>query len=69
VLHALSTVLSCELHLLSTHETHAEVAPFALARQLVAELLLLLEQAKAASAAVAMAPTIITAFIIAADLP
>ena len=61
--------MSCELHLLSTHETHAEVAPFALARQLVAELLLLLEQANVASATVAIAPTIITAFIIGPDLP
>ena len=64
------TLLSCEPHLLSTQDTHCELALFALARQLVVALLpLLLEHAKAARAAVPIAATINAAFIIAADLP
>jgi hypothetical protein len=55
--------------LLSTHDTQAELAPLELARQLVAALLLLLEHANAASAVAPTAPTIHTAFIMAADLP
>jgi hypothetical protein len=69
-LHALSSELSCEPHLLSTHDTHEELAPAWLARQFVAELLpLLLEQANAAIAAPTTAPAIMNAFIIVADLP
>jgi hypothetical protein len=56
--------------LLSTHEIHAELAPFALARQLVAELPpLLLEHAKAASATAPIAAVINMAFIIARRPP
>jgi hypothetical protein len=56
--------------LLSTHDTHCEVALFALARQLVEALEpLLLEHANAASAATTVAPAINIAFIIADDLP
>jgi hypothetical protein len=68
--HALSRLSSCEPHLLSTHETHAELAPLVFARQLVAELLLLLlEHASTASATAPVAPAIHTAFIIAGRPP
>jgi hypothetical protein len=62
-LHALSAVLSCEEHLLSTHETQAWLLVLE-ARHDVAVELLLLEQAKTASADAANAPPIkITLFI------
>jgi len=63
-LHPLSTELSCDPHLLSTHEEHAELTPLDSKHELPLPPLLLLEHANAASAAVATAPTINAAFII-----
>jgi hypothetical protein len=61
---------SCELQLSCTHDTHAELALFALARQLVAALfgpLLLLLHANAA-ARLALTPATIRMFFMASPL-
>jgi hypothetical protein len=71
-LQPLSTPLTCEPHLLSTHDVHAWLVPLCDWAELMQALPpppLLLEHANAASAAVNTPPATNNAFIIVADLP